>query len=372
MNKVQGSKVWAWLIGVGLILFAIHNPNQPLLEYAFLPVIGLTISLLACLMVITDNRKNLDFGPKWLWIPLVIIATSIALSGIINGETVGSKFAPLAFGTYLIGIYLSARILGEDLFAPFAFAVIIEAVSCVVIGIVDPGVRNGGIVSPWNYDMAAGLLVIGVLVSTVRHQWWLSAVALVGLFFTGAEEGWFAVGIITIILLIRKDWNKKLLIPALALAITIAICTPLGITQGIYGLTAHRVDAASSAVSTPDTEEREQLLEEATGYRWLTHWRISPIKPFGYGYTITEFYEGIPHMMPLVITEQVGPVAMLAWLFILVLCLIKSRWKYAWLGIGALSVFDHYLWTQVAPWFWALAGASTVSYRNDLIFRRSP
>ena len=31
------NNIYAWIIGIGIILFAIHNPNQPLIKYTFLP-----------------------------------------------------------------------------------------------------------------------------------------------------------------------------------------------------------------------------------------------------------------------------------------------------------------------------------------------
>ena len=73
----------------------------------------------------------------------------------------------------------------------------------------------------------------------------------------------------------------------------------------------------------------DERLELATGYRWLTHWRISEIKPFGHGFIVTEFYKGIPHNIILIIIEQVGILGALAWLFVIGYCLIKTKWKYA-------------------------------------------
>ena len=91
----------------------------------------------------------------------------------------------------------------------------------------------------------------------------------------------------------------------------------------------------------------------------------------GHGYSLSTVGGGIVHNMPLIIMYQIGPFAALAWLFVSVYCLIKTGWKYAWVAILAMGVWDHDIWTQMAPWWWALVGVSTASgLKSDLIFRR--
>ena len=78
------------------------------------------------------------------------------------------------------------------------------------------------------------------------------------------------------------------------------------------------------------------------------------------------------HNVPLVIVDQIGPLAGFAWLFITIFCLVKTKWKYAWSAVLVLSVFDHYIWTQFAPYWWALVGISTtVAIKNDYIFKEA-
>jgi hypothetical protein len=346
-------------------------------------------------IVLQDRKKEITLGDRRVWIPLAIIALSIAGSGIIKlfnipaGQTrhiLGFALATTLFGAYLFGIYLVGRILGSGLFTPFSWAIVIGSLGCLLYGILYPGVKTGGFISPsgvteegifyqGNYDIATGLLVFGTIVSALQRRWWLTGIAIVGLFFTGAAEAIFVVGVLLVVVIIRGDFSRKLLVPVGTLAITLIVCTPLGITQKLYMPSVEMVAQAQEAVTMEvETEEdiivRDEMLNEATGYRWLDHWRISPIKPFGYGYNMTAFYKGIPHNIVLIIIEQVGVVAAIAWLWIAGFCLIKTRWKYAWAGLIALGVFDHFIWTQVAPWFWALVGVSIVySRRKDYIFK---
>ena len=81
---------------------------------------------------------------------------------------------------------------------------------------------------------------------------------------------------------------------------------------------------------------------------------------------MVEFFEVLVELSPLI-----GIAGALAWLWVTLFCLIKTKWKYAWSGVIILSVFDHFIWTQVAPWWWVLVGVSSVSaIKSDLIFRR--
>jgi len=75
--------------------------------------------------------------------------------------------------------------------------------------------------------------------------------------------------------------------------------------------------------------------------------------------------------VPLIIVDQIGPLAGLAWLWVTIACLVKTKWRYAFIAVIALSLFDHYIWTQAAPYWWVLVGVSTTStIKSDLIFRR--
>lgn len=371
-GKANQNKIWAWLIGIGLVFFAIHNPNQPLKEYAFLPVVGLAISLIVIMLVLSDNWRRLDFGSKWIWIPLVCIGGSIAMSGFVNGESLGSRVAPLLFAFYLFGVYLVGRILKDELFAPFSFAVVVGAVGCVVCGLLYPGQMTGGFISPTNYDIAAGLMIFGVVVGIWKWRWWLSAIALVGLFFCGAPEGLFGIGVLLVAILIRRDWSKKILLPLGIVALVAVAWFSLGYGQSLYSYTVWQVTGEESLAPQGVSVDASRPMYGLAG-RWeVAKSAMSDINLFGHEYTITNFNENPVHNVPLVIVEQVGVLAGVAWLFLTIFCLIKTKWKYAWIAVIALSMFDHFMWTQVAPWFWVLVGVSTAStVKSDLIFKKA-
>ncbi len=403
-KELSKEEQYGYAIGIGLILFVIHNPNQWLIEtkLLFLPSIGLMIIFFFASnylldKTITFDKKNkklvfkkIDLGSKWVWIPLAIIVVSIVAQ---------LDFANIIIALGFFVLYLVSREIGDKIFKPFAIAVIIAGIS-MIYGFIVTGGKSGGIISPGNYDMATGFLVFGFLISSLNKRWWLSAITIIGLFFTGADEAIFACVVIAVVVILRGDYNKKILLPIGALILLLAICTPLGITQTLYLPTVEKVAATKEVIEetpvaqalnkiVPDIitakiesvkpsieqynniEEETAYLDKATGYRLLGYWSLSDIKPIGYGFNMWQFYKGILHNVPLIIIEQIGIIGALAWCIVCIYCLIKTKWKYAWIGFLALGVFDHFTWTMAAPWFWVLAGVSSSSnINNDFIFKR--
>ena len=129
--------------------------------------------------------------------------------------------------------------------------------------------------------------------------------------------------------------------------------------------------ALFSLIMHPEPLTMDSLQVLTTG-RWSVMLdSLHHITFLGHGFSTSTIGGGIIHNVPLIIMYQVGPLAAAAWLFVTVFCLVKTKWKYAWVAIMAASVFDHYLWTQFAPWWWSLAGVSTAStIDNDLIFKK--
>lgn len=394
--KLKGIKIpdklLAYMLGVGLILFVVHNPDQPFIDQIALPNIGLLLIFLP-LMLALPNVTRADLGPKAVYIPLLVIVASIIASVALNG----GELSLALFGVALFGIYLFARMYGQAIFKPMAWAIVIGTIGLVVTQMVQPGFKTGGWISPSNYDMATGLLFFAAVVSVWKYQWVLTAIAVVGLFLTGADEAVFVLAAFVIFVLARRDWSKKLLLPVGVLAVMVLIYMPLGITEKLYSPTITKLQLAAYAVTMLDGEPetmtivtesnpsgipgkeiivetreftKEEVLNEATGKRFSEYWRLSPIKPFGYGYNVNDFYYGIPHNLPLIIIEQIGIVGALAWVWLVGYGLFKTKWKYAWFGLVALSVFDHFIWTQAAVWMPALLGVSTASnIKGDLIYK---
>jgi hypothetical protein len=382
-------KLLALLFGLGIVFFAWHLKLPSSIQWVFMPWIGICLLVVAMVTTLNVRGQGLDLGDKKIWIPLAVISCSVAFSGIEgfleDRIVIQEAFADIVLGIFLFGIYLTARRLGNSIFEYMPIVVIVESISVIIVGILNHWNPNGGLYSFTNYDIATGLLIFGVLVSPIKYQWWLSTFAVVALFFTGSAEAIFVFIVFLPFIFLRRDWSWKIAVPASALAIVILVTTLTGTIVSIQAPTLQRIQLVNAMIKGESTlslvQDNPYLravnpnnnvisnIDRVIGFR-ITHTQLTiPIKPFGYGINLTKFYWGIPHNIVLIIIEQVGILAMLAWVFIALYMAKVSKWHYAWIGLIALGVFDHFIWTQAAIWMPALLGVSSVNNRNDLIFR---
>ena len=276
-------------------------------------------------------------------------------------------FPLILFQISLFVLYLVAHQLGKDIFLPLAVGAGIASLGVIAYSAINPSTVSGGFVFEHNYDILAGYVLLGSALFLHRYQWLLSALALIAIFLSGSPEGLFAVGVLAIVVLLRRDWSVKLGIVAGSLAIIALLYFGLGYGQRLYNYTM-QVATDEPTVSSADTS--------ALGYRLLViKESMQSISLLGDGYNLTNFgKEANVHNVPLVIVQQLGwpgVLAGLAWLWVTIWCLVKTRLKYVWALVLALSVFDHFIWTQLAPWWWAIAGVATSgSIKSDYIFRK--
>lgn len=404
MKRIAVSKrTLAYVMGIGMTLFIVHSPLQPLKEFLFLPSVGFFV-ICVCIYLVLSPFKKWDLGPRYFWIPMLAILVVMVARIVIepNIKNVGA----VGMGVILFGAYLAARKLGAEIFRVIAIVTVIEAVSCVVLGIITPGVKNGGIINypTRNYDLATALLVSGATVSVFKGQWIVASIALIGLLFTGAEEAMVVGGILGVVVLMRRDWGWRLAVP-----IGILIVGVIGITftdpgQELYkpastkiqslvtqqtpkALTSGRITPpVSDGVTYPRqfyTEEEgkaylvrydkpwEEVLDNALFWRWTQYKRtIENFSWLGHGYEVMSFNFYTAHNVPLIILDQLGPLAVIVYLFIMIAGVVKTQWKYAFAGILALGLFDHLIWTMMAPFWWILCGVSSASnIKSDLVFK---
>ena len=373
VKKAKANK-WAIVIGIGLALFPIHNlwltevtsiGGQATL---FLPAIGAVIWIMGILLFIRNNWQKLNLGDKQIYIPLLIIVASMGLSGFINGESLGDKVSPLFMGIALFSAYVVSRSLGVSIFRMLIPFVVLGAIIAIVIGILNPGIPSGGLIT--NYCASAGFLIFGAVVNRGKWQWALIAVALIGLFFIGALEAVFILGILGIAVLVRRDFSKRFIIATSVLVSFIGLWALLGYLTPLYE--GNQNLAVLFGLFKGDSALDSATLTALTTGRWEVIVReMKNISFIGHGYSLSTVGGQIVHNIPLIIVHQIGPIAGIAWLFIAVYCAIKTKWKYAWIAILAMGVFDHYIWTQFGALYWVLVGVSTSStIKSDLIFRR--
>lgn len=421
-DKNPQYKAWAILIGSGLALSPIHN--QWLTELVtqngevgfFLPAFGYAIWILATLAFLTwkANWRELDWGEKRVFVPLLIIVGAIGLSGI-TADTLGGKVIPLLMGLSLFALYLVARKLDKDILYPLAIGAGVASLGIIIHGFIYTGQITGGFVFGGNYDIVVGYVLLGSALFIHKYRWLLVGLALSAMFLSGSPEAIVSVSAVTIVVLWQRDWNRRLVIAVSPTLLLIIVWFSLGYGQELY---AHTFQIVETEVATSDTlqivkkevvknevvgavakdtirvvksflivkdaspapvsvnKKDESKTMGATSFRFsVIKKAMANIKPFGEGYYLTAFVEDTVHNVPLVIVQQLGYagiLAGLAWLWICGYCLVKTRWRYAWVLILSLSVFDHFIWTQLAPYWWMLAGVSTASViKSDLIFKEA-
>jgi len=383
---------YAIAIGIGLALFPVHN--RWLVDAAlvggeatlFLPVFGALLFLLAVPFYLRDNWSAMDWGDRKIYIPLLVIVGAIGLSGI-TADTLEYKFAPILMGGVLFSLYLVARKLGKDIFIPLAIGAGIASMGVIISGVLYPGEVTGGLVFENNYDIVVGYVLLGTALFIKRYQWALVGLALVAMYLAGSPEGVFATGVFLAMVWFRKDWGKRLFITLAPVCLVATLWFGLGYGQELYGYTAKVAQGTptipSESLIKPPSSGESPVVDKETqeadmsviGYRLAVIKRaMANIEPLGNGYNLTGFSKQLNvHNLPLVIVQQLGwggILASIAWLWVSGWCLVRTRWKYVWGLVLALSVFDHFVWTQLAPWWWAIIGVSTAgSIKTDLMFK---
>ena len=394
ITQNSSNQKWAVVIGFGLALSPIHN--QWLTDLVtkdgevgfFLPSFGYMIWILATLIYVfvydnwyknTEgkwrfNWHGIDYGDRKVFILLLVIVAAMGLSGAVNGETLSSKISPLLMGLSLITLYLASRKLGLTLFRVFIPFVIASTIIVIILGIINLGVSTGGLIT--NYCASAGFIIFGAIVNNGKWQWALLAFILIGLFFIGALEAVFIVAVLGIVFIIRRDVNRRFVIIASSLVFLIVLWALLGYATPLYE--GNQNVSYLIMLLTGEVEWSNYTVNLITSGRWAIIVRsLQDFSFIGHGYSmgieISDVIEecGTVHNLPLIILHQIGPFGALAWTFVTVYCLIKSKFKYAWTAVIAMCIFDHYFWTQFAPFWWALAGVSLASKtKSDLIYRK--
>ena len=378
---------WVILIGTGLALSPIHNlwltnvaTNSKGEVVFFLPAFGYLLFIMGVGLFLLYNwnkvRKN-GLGDRKIWIPLAVIAGAIGISGIAVDGSVQDKFAPLGMGAVLFASYLVARMLDKKLFYPLAIGVVIGSLGIVIHQAIHPSAATGGFIFEQNCDIATGYILLGAALFVHRWRWILVSLAIVALLMSGTPEAVFVIGVLGLYGLFRKDWSKKIVPMVAILALLLVAGLATGVLQNAYTYVRDSITQTPTAhYVSPDGEEQ---LVSPLDIRWLViRDAMTDIKPIGEGYGLTNFTPQTVHNVPLIIIQQLGwpgMLAAIAWLWVVIWCLRKTRWKYAWLAVIALSIFDHYIWTQIAPAFWLLVGVSTAGTmldkegESDLVFR---
>ena len=172
----------------------------------------------------------------------------------------------------------------------------------------------------------------------------------------GALEGMFVAGVLYAVVVVRKDVDKRFWALSGIAAVVVVAGIGFGYLTPIYAGTKN-LGTLFDAVRG-DVPITVRVLDAITTGRWTINMAvIENLSLVGHGFTMS-VGSGTAHNMLLVIADQVGVAAAVAWGFVTVYGLVRSPWKYAWCAVIAMSVFNHYLWNQMMPFWWVLTGVS--------------
>ena len=381
-KTLKKNKWWAIIIGIGLALSPIHN--QWLTQKTttcggetlfFLPSIGYLLLIMGSGMFIVWHWNEiiqvLKSESKKILLPLLAIVILIGLSGA-TATSFQDKIAPLCMAISMFALYLSTKVIGRQLFVPLAAGVAIASFGIIAYSSVYPGTVTGGFIFENNYDIVVGYIVLGLALTIPKYRWLLALIALLALLLSGSPEALFAIGILGAIIIVREKWTKQTAIAGSAIAVT--AISLIFVNFQLYQYAGQIVKQEVLQGNFTPLDENEQ--RQSIGYRiWVIQEAMTNINPIGDGYSVTEFRTGIVHNVPLIIVQQLGYpgiVAALFWLWITIYCLVKTKHKYIWSAVITLSIFDHYIWTQLAPYWWAIIGLTTSeAIESDLILQKS-
>ena len=348
--QAEKDKLPTLLAGVGLGLVLAQSTvflGRPVAGYIFI-----AFSLIVALLL----GKKITLGPKYIYIPLLIIVGTVVIRTILYDVSIGTF--EVGFISLMFCGYLAGRVCGRDIFFLVPIIVITLSILIYIQALLEPGIPTGGLADPYNYNLSAAVLALGTVLSTWKRKWVVVAFTLPALFLTGGSQSLLVFAVLFVMMLVRRDFSPKILLPVGALSIAFLSIFYGGLVSDLY--------ARPYSVITQGSEHSSYSVR-LDGYKLA----LSDFTILGHGYepTITIAEKAI-HNVPLRVYYELGPVAAIAWCYVMLVGLIKTRYKYAFATILAFSIFDHLMWTYLAPVPWIIAGVATIDKEGDLMFRK--
>lgn len=347
---------------------------------------GLALTFSLALWVTYTHWKEVLKLPK---IVLILAGTLVILAASIPTTSFERMYA-LGMGCTLI----AASILGSAILTPLGIGAIIGSIGGVLLSFLSSPLstssfllaRGGGIYSPSNYNTAAGVILLGVVLWRWKYQWLAIPIAILGALATGADEAFVVIAVVGFVVLIRRDWSLKILptVAVLLIPLILLLAAPSYI-QNLWQVSQATLRTITNSNNIEGTTyssngnlyyTSQQTLANIAKYdlafRWLPITNsFKDIKPFGHGYAPYDWLYTTVHNVPLRVLYELGPLGLLAWLGLIIWGLKRTTWIYAFTAVIAASLFDHYMWTQLSPYFFTLLGVASIKREDsDRIFSR--
>jgi len=336
------------LFSIGLALVSVMYGDQLLSRAGWGCLIVATVWIL--------GKSSIKTGNKMIAYPLIALAI---LSGL-QGVDIISRVMP----AILIGVYLVSTRIGKAAFVPAGMVATLGGIVLIAQNLI-VGAKGGAFFTATipgahpNYNVAIGAILLGAILWQSKWQWLVVTLAAVAVIVSGADEGLIALVLLIIAMIIRKDWSSK------RTAITVMTMGAAALVVVLFypQLWQSLLDKFSAASNSNYDEALNGRLE---AYKFA----VQDISWLGHGYNpFRANYDSI-HSVPLIALQQTGIVGLGLWLWVIGYGIFKTRMKYAFTIVLGLSLFDNYLWTYIAAYTWAIAGAASTAKDSDLIFRK--
>lgn len=348
------------LLGVGLTLLIFHqNTYLPMLGYGLI-YLGIVIQIIRYIKLARTGIKikipNLNF-----LIPFLVLLGVTAIQFSLDI----SNFPSLLFMVTVILVFLLASNLKPNTFNPLIVLGMVLGISAIIkgsMGNTDYNPMTAG------YNMTTAILILSCSLTRWKYRWILITIALPGAIMTGANEAIVALVLVTVYFVITNlnhpAKSFKFLAPIVALLL---IILPLSLTVGNSSETFKRLpirlEAAYAVVSGNNTENNLNMVfhERVEPYKKV----ISNIIPIGHGYDPQDADYNSIHSVPLRVLYELGPIGLLTWLWIISYGFFKTKWKYTFLIIFSLTLFDSLMWSYLALWLPAICGIVSNNPNNS-------
>ena len=313
-------------------------------------VFALALIAVGCLTSLIYFRKKLNLGPKWIYIPLLIILGSGLLRTIIGGEGLNTSGTYMLYLLIMFGLFMTVRIKGESVLWIVVPIVIVYGTCVLVDEVMNLGFRASGLSG--NPNLIAAMLAFCIFF--LRGKWkWLIPLALAAIVCTGSYWALGALVVCGLFKLVRPGLHLGEGLFGFTSGL-LAVVVVLLLVLGAFG-SVWNVDKVSNIFLIAKSEGFVEGIDSAThrldDYRYVR----DNFSFFGNGLLnasqVTNYR--VIHNVPLMIADELGILAALAWLFTMVFGIYKvPKYRLVLLVMLLISVTGCY-------WFWHWASLGT-------------
>ena len=307
-----------------------------------------TLALVSvCALGTIITAKDKQYGNPYIWGGFLLIA----LISIINGSSIDNLLLYLVYAVCLLAGFQLRNDEGKKL---FSVLIIIEFIGAITMSLLQPEVGNGSFIDPINYNIATGLTFIALVLSYRKWLWWIIPLAIVGLYLTCSEEAVIVWVVFLAMILIKRDWSKKILLACLAVVICLTLYFGLHFPKYFYMVTSNQVAELQGKDLLYSTDaEPDPTRGRFEGYKL----GASSITLLGHGFVSEWNKSDTIHNLLLRAIYDVGIIGALGLLLVLIIWMKHSP-VYIVVILITMAMFDHFFWTQIGAWFWFFIGVS--------------